>query len=273
MKQYCSKLLSIGLFLATYIPVHPLKGVFMITKLDTSTHTLREHGPFQIRRMHPGAMLGNAADGGFGGLGVIDHANLSPGLTVGMHEHRNDEIISYLREGVMVHQDSTGASEEVRPNRLMVMNSGAGFSHEEHVPGPGNVRMLQIFVRPIAPDLKPGVQFIDLAETYSLNKWRLLSGPEGLGAPTTVRQTLMLHDVRLEAGQSIPLPNQIGFDAWLYVFAGEVKLGDTSLTTNDAVAMTGEHGLTLHAAATSDLVLFLIDRSAPASRAGTLSGR
>jgi quercetin 2,3-dioxygenase len=245
----------------------------MITQLDTSTHLLREHGPFQIRRMHPSAMLGNAADGGFGGLGLIDHANLSPGLTVGMHEHRNDEIISYLREGTMVHQDSTGATEEVRPNRLMVMNAGMGFSHEEHVPGPANVRMLQIFVRPNAPDLTAGVQFVDLAETYSLNQWRLLSGPEGSGAPTTVRQMLMLHDVRLEAGRSIALPEQAGFDAWLLVFAGDVKLEDTPLVTNDAVAISGEHGLALHATATSDLVLFLVDRSAPTSRAGTLSGR
>jgi quercetin 2,3-dioxygenase len=245
----------------------------MITRLDTSTHILREQGPFRIRRMHPGAMLGNAADGGFGGLGLIDHANLSPGLTVGMHEHRNDEIISYLREGVMVHQDSTGATEEVRPNRLMVMNSGAGFSHEEHVPGPANVRMLQIFVRPSAPDLTPGVQFVDLVETYSLNRWRLLSGPEGSGAPTTVRQTLKLHDVRLEAGRSLALPEQAGFDAWLYVFAGDVTINGVRLATNDAVAITGQNGLTLTAEATSDLVLFLVDRSAPASRAGTLSGR
>jgi quercetin 2,3-dioxygenase len=245
----------------------------MIAHLDTSTHILREQGPFKIRRMHPGAMLGNAADGGFGGLGLIDHANLSPGLTVGMHEHRNDEIISYLREGVMVHRDSTGATEEVRPNRLMVMNAGAGFSHEEHVPGPANVRMLQIFVRPSAPDLMPGVQFVDLADTYSLNQWRLLSGPEGSGALTTVRQTLMLHDVRLEAGQNLALPKQAGFDAWLYVFAGQVTLSDMPLATNDAVAIAGEQSLTLHADTTSDLVMFLVDRAAPASRAGTLSGR
>jgi quercetin 2,3-dioxygenase len=245
----------------------------MITPLDPSTHTVREQGPFKIRRMHPGAMLGNAADGGFGGLGLIDHANLSPGLTVGMHEHRNDEIISYLREGVMVHQDSTGATEEVRPNRLMVMNAGAGFSHEEHVPGPANVRMLQIFVRPSAPNLTPGVQFVDLAETYSLNRWRLLSGPEGSGALTTIRQTLMLHDVRLEAGRPLALLEQAGLDAWLYVFGGQVTLGDMPLATNDAVAIMGQQSLTLHADTTSDLVLFLIDRTAPVSRAGTLGGR
>ncbi len=244
----------------------------MITQLDKASHMQRERGPFKIRRMHPGAMLGNPADGGFGGLGLIDHAHLSPGLTVGMHEHRNDEIISYLRTGVMVHQDSTGATEEVRPDRLMVMNAGGGFSHEEHVPGPDDVHMLQIFVRPDAADLTPAVQFVDLPDIYSLNQWRLLTGPEGSDAPAQVRQQIMLHDARLEAGQRLALPEYAGFDAWLYVFDGDVGLDDLHLQTNDAVAITGETGLSIHAHRTSDLVVFFVNRTAPASRAGTLSG-
>jgi quercetin 2,3-dioxygenase len=245
----------------------------MLLPLDPSTHMARAHGPFQIRRMHPGLMLGNAADGGFGGLGLVDRANLSPGLKVAMHEHRNDEIISYLREGVMVHQDSTGIIEEVRPNRLMVMNAGSGFSHEETVPGPGNVHMLQIFVRPSEAELTPGVQFHDLGETYGLNRWRLLAGPEGSGAPGIVRQQVLLHDVRLEAGQSLALPLKPGFDGWLYVFDGSVTLDGQAMQSHDAMALV-DHGVaTVTAATTSDLVLFLIDRKAKASRAGTLSGR
>jgi quercetin 2,3-dioxygenase len=246
----------------------------MITQLDPATHMQRLHGPFQIRRMHPGLMLGDPQNGGFGGLGLIDRANLSPGLTVGMHEHRNDEIISYLREGAMIHRDSSGVTQEVRPNRLMVMNAGEGFSHEENVPGPGNVHMLQIFVRPSAPDLKPRVQFVDFDATHSVDAWRLLSGPEGSGAPTTVRQQLYLHDARLEAGATLALPQRQGFDLWLYVFDGDVTLQGRRLTAHDAVAITGdEHPLVVAANSASDLVLFEVDRFAPASRAGTLSGR
>jgi quercetin 2,3-dioxygenase len=245
----------------------------MLLPLDPATHMSRASGPFQIRRMHPGAMLGDPADGGFGGLGLVDRANLSPGLKVAMHEHRNDEIISYLREGVMVHQDSTGITEEVRPNRLMVMNSGTGFSHEETVQGPGNVHMLQIFVRPSAAELAPGVQFHELNETYSINRWRLLAGPDGSGAVATVRQEVLLHDVRLETGQALALPARPGFDGWLYVFAGSVMLDGRSMQPHDAMALIDHGTATVTAASTSDLVLFLIDRSAPASRAGTLSGR
>jgi quercetin 2,3-dioxygenase len=245
----------------------------MLLPLDSATHMQRARGPFQIRRMHPGAMLSDPADGGFGGLGLVDRADLSPGLKVAMHEHRNDEIVSYLRQGVMVHQDSTDVSEEVRPDRLMVMNAGAGFSHEETVPGPGNVHMLQIFIRPSAPNLPPGVQFRDLGENFSLNRWRLLAGPEGSGAPGVVRQRALLHDVRLEAGHSLALPVMPGFDGWLYVFDGSVMLDGRAMQSNDATALIDHGPATVTAALDSDLVLFLVDRTAPASRAGTLSGR
>jgi quercetin 2,3-dioxygenase len=141
------------------------------------------------------------------------------------------------------------------------------------VPGPANVQMLQIFIRPSEPDLAPGVQFHDLGETFSLNRWRLLAGPEGSDAPGLVRQQALLHDVRLQAGRSLALPAKPGLDGWLHVFEGSVMLDGRAMHANDAMALIDHGGAAVTAAADSDLVLFLIDRNAPASRAGTLSGR
>lgn len=140
----------------------PISGTGIVSP---ETHLVRAHGPFQLRRIRPGISFGQAGDAGFGGLGVIDHAKLQPGLVVGMHEHRNDEIISYMRAGRMKHTDSAGRSEVLSSDRLMVMNAGRGFSHEEEVVGADQIEMLQIFVRPEASDLTPDVQFVDLDES------------------------------------------------------------------------------------------------------------
>jgi quercetin 2,3-dioxygenase len=246
----------------------------MFTYLDPSTHLVRAHGPFRLRRMQPGAMLGDPADKGFGGLGLIDHAQLTPPHVVGLHEHRNDEIISYMRQGKMIHIDTAGNTEEVRPNRLMVMNSGAGLSHEERVVGPSDIDMLQIFVRPENADMPPGVQFYDLSETRHAGGWRMLAGFDGSGAPTTVRQRLVLLDQALAAGQSTSMPARDGFDSWLYVFNGEVNIEGKSYKRGDAVAATDQDLIPeVLAVSDADLVLFQVDRKAPFSRAGTLSGR
>jgi redox-sensitive bicupin YhaK (pirin superfamily) len=237
------------------------------------THLVRAHGPFQLRRIWPGASLGRAEDAGFGGLGLIDHARLQPGLLVRMHEHRNDEIISYLRSGRMRHTDSSGTSEVISPDRLMVMNAGHGFSHEEAVVGNEPIEMLQIFVRPEAADLEPDVQFLSLNEAERNGQWRLLTGPVGSAAPSFVRQAIYLYDAHVSAGANIDLPTVPGVDQWLYVFRGKVSVGGQQAETHTALTFGADESVrNVMALTETDLVLFLVDRRAPFSRAGTLSG-
>jgi quercetin 2,3-dioxygenase len=246
----------------------------MLASLDPSTHLVRGHGPFRLRRMHPGAMLGNVADKGFGGLGLIDHAELTPPHVVALHEHRNDEIISYLRRGKMIHIDTAGNTEEIRPDRLMVMNAGRGLSHEEQVVGADDIDMLQIFVRPERADMQPGVQFHDLAGARHVGGWRLLAGFDGSHAPTTVRQRLLLSDQFVRANDGTTVAARDGFDTWLYVFNGQISVAGKTYARGGAIAATDDDRVPeLRAVTDADLVLFQVDRTAPFSRAGTLSGR
>ncbi len=240
--------------------------------LSSDTHQQRAHGPFQLRRIRPGITLGRN-DPGFGGLGTIDHAKLQPGLVVRMHEHRNDEIISYMRAGQMKHTDSAGHSEVLSSDRLMVMNAGHGFSHEEEVVGRDQIEMLQIFVRPEMAELKPEVQFVDLTEADRIGQWRLLTGPIGSDAPTFVRQQVYLYDRHLAAGESAILPSKDGFDRWFYVFDGDVSAGIWNVEKYTAL-MVGDSEKQFEVAANtaSDVVVFLVDRNAAYSRAGTMSG-
>ncbi|MQB40791.1 pirin family protein [Rhizobium sp. ICMP 5592] len=248
----------------------PIHGIGVVSP---ETHLVRAQGPFQLRRIRPGISLRQPDDAGFGGLGIIDHARLQPGLVVRMHEHRNDEIISYLRSGNMQHTDSAGRSEVISPGRLMVMNAGSGFSHEEEVVGKDQIEMLQIFVRPETADMKPGVQFVSLDEATRTDQWRLLTGPAGSTAPSFVRQAIYLYDTHLPAGKSIGLPSMPGFDRWLYVFRGSVLVGHQEAGTHTALTIgADEAALDVTATANTDLVLFLIDRRARFSREGTISG-
>jgi hypothetical protein len=67
-------------------------------------------------------------------------AGSSPGTS-----SRNDEILSYIWRGTMVHEDSAGYRIPLSPRKLMMMNAGRGFWHEESTPSEP-VEMLQIFV-------------------------------------------------------------------------------------------------------------------------------
>ena len=103
-------------------PVHRFPR--MILHQPATLWPSSSHGPFRIRRMRPGTGLGRPdGDTGLGPLGTVDRASLSPGLTVPMHEHRDDEILSYLRSGQMHHSDSSGAAQMLDATTLMLMLS------------------------------------------------------------------------------------------------------------------------------------------------------
>lgn len=229
-------------------------------------------GPFRILRIRPGLAFEDSDDNGLGPLGAFDHAYLDPGTVVDMHEHQNDEIFSYMRKGTMYHEDSTGARLPLSPTHLAVMNAGSGISHEESVPQDGEpVEMMQIFVRPRAEGLEPGMQHHALDETESQNAWRLLAGPDDSNAPLKVRNAVWIYDTHL-AGAAIQIPEPNGMEGLLYVFGGEATADEERLGEGDSLLIRDEPAAEVRTDSSADLVFFLIDPNAPATRSGTLSG-
>ncbi|WP_232216567.1 MULTISPECIES: pirin family protein [Brenneria] len=146
-------------------------------KIDRSLKRKHGSGGFGIEILWPG-MAEESGDSGIGAIGRIDHAYIKPGTVIAMHPHRDDEILTYVRAGQMLHLDTVGNTEEISNTRLMLMNAGHTFQHEERVIGETDaMQCLQIFVRPSEPDLPPQVQFHDFASTYSENSWRLVAAP------------------------------------------------------------------------------------------------
>lgn len=153
-----------------------------------------------------------------------------------------------------------------------MMNAGKSFWHEESTPDEP-VEMLQIFIRPRDADLPGEVQFHDRPEEPVAGNWTLLAGPEGDGAPLVIRQEVAFYDAHLRAGDVIDVPQTNGRSQWLYVMDGEVALAGETLRKGDA-ATDGAAALpAITAIGPTTLVLFLVDRQAKATLAGTISGR
>jgi redox-sensitive bicupin YhaK (pirin superfamily) len=123
----------------------------MITKIGNKEKLSKQHGGFGIQVLYPGTINLNTIDTGIGTIGRIDQAKVMPGTLIPMHPHRDDEILTYLRSGRVKHMDSEGITETISSNKLMMMNAGARFYHEELVLEEGGIlEGLQIFLRPEA---------------------------------------------------------------------------------------------------------------------------
>jgi redox-sensitive bicupin YhaK (pirin superfamily) len=248
------------------------------TRTGPEIHTLprtavsQDQGKFRIHFNFPGRALPGHDDHGYGPLATVVESFMDPGTLIRMHQHRNEEIISWVPDGVMRHDDRQGNELVTDSDHLMVMNAGSGFWHaEETLDDDPPLRMLQIFVRPHSLDLEPGIQHEPIPDPTP-NEWRYLFGPENGDAPLSVRNDVTCYDCRLDADATVELPAWAGWDTYLYVFEGSVTIGDgtTSVGYTESALVTGEGPVSVTATEASTLVAFCIDPDAPVTRQGTI---
>lgn len=242
----------------------------LIQILRAGNHYQPFRGPFAITRIQPSDILDvEMNDPAFGPLSTIDHAIMRKGLTIKMHEHVNDEIFSYVWKGTSYHKDSAGFEALIAPGKLMMMNAGKSFWHEEKVKEE-YVEMLQIFFRPYEANLPPSIQFHD--KPSDNRDWYEMVGPEGSGAPLVVRQSGYVLDAHPKMGDVLQVPQYKGMKPFLYVLDGSIQIGDDTIHKQEAVTDLENDLPPFTAIEDTTVVLFIVDMDAITSNSGTISG-
>ncbi|MFC6942767.1 pirin family protein [Salinirubellus sp. GCM10025818] len=234
------------------------------------TDVSQNQGKFRIHFNFPGRAVPDHDDHGYGPLATVVESFMDPGTLIRMHQHRNEEIVSWVPDGVMRHDDRQGNELITDRNNLLVMNAGSGFWHsEETLADDPPLRMLQIFVRPHSLDLEPSIQHEPIPDPTS-NEWRHLFGPESTDAPLYVRNDVDFYDCRLEAGVTSTLPSREGWDTYYYVFEGEIEIAGEPVGRTESALVIDDIEASVTAIEDSVLVAFSINSDAPITRQGTI---
>ena len=232
----------------------------------------RTQGKFRITVNHPGSALPGHDDHGYGPLAAVVESFMDPDTLISMHQHRNEEIVSWVPAGVMRHDDGDGNKLVTDSEHVMVMGAGSGFWHEERtLADDPPLRMLQIFVRPHSLDLPPGIQHEPVPDPV-VGEWRHVFQPAGDDgdAPLTVRNDAHLYDVRLGAGDTVDFPERDGWDTYFYVFEGSVEVDGTSFGKADSGLLVDEPDASVAASEDTTMVAFLLNPDAEVTRQGTV---
>ena len=130
---------------------------------------------------------------GFGKLLVINEDKISPSKGFGTHGHKDMEIITYVIEGELEHQDSIGNITTIPQGEVQRMTAGTGIQHSEYNHSPEQlVHLLQIWILPEAQDLSPSYEQKSFSRSDKQGKLCLLASADGRDNSLTIHQQVDL---------------------------------------------------------------------------------
>ena len=91
---------------------------------------------------------GNPANRALGALVVWNDDEVAPGAGFGRHSHADMEIVTYVRQGAVTHEDSAGNVGRTVAGDVQVMSAGTGISHSEHNRDEEALKLFQIWLLP-----------------------------------------------------------------------------------------------------------------------------
>ena len=91
---------------------------------------------------------GNRANRPLGALVVWNDDEIAPGKGFGRHSHADMEIVTYVRQGAVTHEDSAGNVGRTVAGDVQVMSAGTGISHSEHNRDEDPLKLFQIWLLP-----------------------------------------------------------------------------------------------------------------------------
>jgi redox-sensitive bicupin YhaK (pirin superfamily) len=194
---------------------------------------------------------------GIGALRVINDDRVAPGGGFDTHAHQDMEIISYVLEGAMEHQDSIGTGSVIRPGDVQRMTAGTGIAHSEFNHSRTEpVHFLQIWIVPERKGLEPGYEQKTFPLEERRGKARLVASRDGRNGSLTVHQDVDLYTSVLEAGDEVAIDLRPERSAWVQVARGAVTLNGTGLKEGDGAAVFDTATLTLTSDTGSEVLVF-----------------
>jgi quercetin 2,3-dioxygenase len=218
---------------------------------------------------------------GVGNLRVINEDRVAPGHGFGTHGHRDMEIVSYVLEGELAHQDSMGngvagsvagaaaggapgaASGIIRPGDVQRMSAGTGVRHSEfnrssHLP----VHFLQIWILPSRAGIQPGYEQKHFAPAERRGVLRPIVSPTGADGALSLHADASIHAGYFDGEEQAQRPLDPKRLCYVHLARGALEVNGVLLGAGDAALLDGEALLDLRAGRDAEVLVFDLARGA-----------
>jgi hypothetical protein len=229
----------------------------MITTRHSSERGHANHGWLEARHTFSFADYDDPSHVSFRSLRVINEDRVAPGRGFGAHPHRDMEIITYVLEGAIEHQDNTGGRGIIRNGLVQRMSAGSGVVHsEKNASMTEPVHLLQIWIMPNRRGVPPRYEDREFPAAGRENRLQLMVSPDAADGSLDIHQDARMYASNLAAGGTLTHELAAGRHAWIQVASGKVLVNGVSLSAGDGAAVSDESKLTIAGVETSEFLLF-----------------
>jgi redox-sensitive bicupin YhaK (pirin superfamily) len=192
----------------------------------------------------------------WGRLRVWNDDTIAPKTGFPAHPHRDMEIITYVREGAITHQDSLGNKGRTEAGDVQVMSAGSGITHAEYNLEDETTRLFQIWIVPTQRGGNPswGAQpfpkgdrsgrFVTLASGFAEDSEAL-----------PIRTEARVLGATLKAGETTEYALGADRHAYLVPASGKIEINGVPANARDGIAISDTETLTVTALEDSELVM------------------
>jgi redox-sensitive bicupin YhaK (pirin superfamily) len=172
------------------------------------------------------------------------------------HPHRDMEIITYVREGAITHQDSLGNLGRTEAGDVQVMSAGTGITHAEYNKEDVTTKIFQIWILPTRTGEKPSWGARPFPKGERSGRFvTLASGFANDDDALPIRTDARVLGASLRAGETVSYPLGKDRRAYLVPATGAVEIDGTRANARDGVAIRDVETLAVTAIEDSEIVL------------------
>ena len=201
---------------------------------------------------------------GYSVLRVINEDVVAPGQGFGMHPHRDMEIVTYMLQGELRHEDSMGNGSVIRAGDVQRMTAGTGVVHSEfNASTTDPVHLLQIWLLPERNNLKPGSEEKHFDPAEKQDRWCLVASRDGREGSLVIHQDVALYVTCMSKGMRLSYSVKNERSIYVQVARGSITLNGEALQAGDAAAIDAQQTIELVADEAAELLLFDLPPDVP----------
>ena len=214
------------------------------------------HGWLDAKHHFSFASYHDPARMGWGALRVWNDDTIAANTGFPPHPHSDMEIITYVRDGAITHQDNLGNKGRTEAGDVQVMSAGTGIQHAEYNLEPDTTRIFQIWIIPDARGGAPTWGSKPFPKGERSGRFvTLASGIAGDEDALPIRAQARVLGLTLAAGESA----EYSFDGtrfgYLVPAKGVIEVNGIRLEARDGAAIRNEGAITVKALEDAEVVL------------------